>query len=100
MPFKKGQSGNPKGKPVGAIGEKTKQWDALGEAIVGRQAEKFNDYLEELWNGNKSDKAMASELYLKSLEYFKPKQARTEVKQEGVQQMEIVITRKGEHSAG
>ena len=96
MPFVKGQSGNPKGKPVGAIGEKTKQWDALGEAIMGRQAEKFNNYLDELWDGNKNDKAMASELYLKCLEYFKPKQARTEVKQEGVQQMEIVIKRKGD----
>lgn len=96
MPFVKGQSGNPKGKPKGAIGEKTKQWDALGESIMGRQAESFNNYLDELWSGSKSDKAIASELYLKSLEYFKPKQARTEVKQEGVQQMEIVIKRKGE----
>ncbi len=98
--FKAGKSGNPTGRPKGAIGERTKQWDALGEAIVGRQAEAFNHYLEELWNGNKSDKAMASELYLKSLEYFKPKQARTEVKQEGIQQMEIVITRRGDQSAG
>lgn len=100
MPFKKGQSGNPKGKPIGAVGERTKQWDALGESIVGRQADSFNNFLEELWNGNKADKSIASELYLKSLEYFKPKQARTEVKQEGVQQMEIVITRRGDQSAG
>ena len=34
--------------------------------------------------------------YGKLLEYFKPKQARTEVKQEGVQQVEVIIKRKGD----
>jgi len=94
MPFKPGQSGNAKGKPVGAKSEKTKQWEELANSIVNEQSEQFNQFLLSLWNGNKQDKAMASDLYLKTLEYFKPRQARTEVKQEGVQQMEIIIKRK------
>jgi hypothetical protein len=94
MPFKPGQSGNVKGKPVGAKSEKTKQWEELANSIVNEQSEQFNEFLMSLWTGNKQDKALASELYLKTLEYFKPRQARTEVKQEGVQQMEIIIKRK------
>ena len=35
MPFEKGKSGNPNGKPIGAKGQKTLQWEALGEAITG-----------------------------------------------------------------
>ncbi len=78
MPFEKGKSGNPNGKPVGAKGQKTLQWEALGESITGQQAENFNDFLDKLWNSrNDEDKMIASELYLKTLEYFKPKQART-----------------------
>jgi hypothetical protein len=78
MPFEKGKSGNPNGKPIGAKGQKTLQWEALGESITGHQAEKFNEFLDKLWNSrNDEDKMIASELYLKTLEYFKPKQART-----------------------
>ena len=40
MPFKKGQSGNVKGKPKGAKGKKTEQWEAIGESITGKHAEK------------------------------------------------------------
>ena len=50
MSFKKGESGNPNGRPHGAKSEKTKQWEALGESITGQQAEKFNDFLDKLWN--------------------------------------------------
>jgi hypothetical protein len=78
MPFEKGKSGNPNGKPIGAKGQKTLQWEALGESITGHQAEQFNAFLDKLWNSrNDEDKMIASELYLKTLEYFKPKQART-----------------------
>jgi len=42
MPFEKGQSGNPNGKPKGAKSEKTKQWEELHESIVGVHADKFN----------------------------------------------------------
>lgn len=70
MPFKKGHSG---AKPKGAKHEKTKQWEALGEAIVTTHAERFNDILE------KSDDSNFQKYYTMILEYFKPKQQRTEV---------------------
>lgn len=71
------QKGN-KGKPVGAVGKKTAQWEALAESITGEQAEKFSSYMAELWDGGKDQKREAAELYLKTVEYFKPKQSRVD----------------------
>jgi hypothetical protein len=82
------------GRPTGSKNEKTKQWENLADSITNEQAEKFNDYMNTLWNGNNQQKMIAADLYLKMLEYFKPKQARTEIKQEGVKQIEVVIKRK------
>lgn len=90
MPFKKGQSGNPKGPQAGYKHEKTRQWEELGEALLTRHAERANVIMETM----SDDKFM--DHYGKLLEYFKPKQARTEVKQEGTQQVEVVIKRKGD----
>lgn len=75
--FKKGHKGF---KPKGAISEKTKQWELLGESLTTGQSENFNSFLNELWNGNKQDKLMAADLMLKTVEYFKPKLQRTESK--------------------
>lgn len=95
MPFEKGKSGNPDGKPKGAKGVKTLQWEALGESITGQQAEKFNAFLDKLWNSrDDQDKMIASELYLKTLEYFKPKQARQTIVGEGDAPVQIVISDK------
>lgn len=92
MTFIKGQSGNPKGKPKGAKGKKTEQWEAIGEAISGKHAESFNAFMDELWEGGQDKKLQAAELYLKTVEYFKPKQARVET----VQENEVVIKVKHE----
>jgi hypothetical protein len=95
MPFEKGKSGNPTGKPIGAKAQRTLQWEALGESITGQQAEKFNDFLDKLWNSrNDEDKMIASELYLKTLEYFKPKQARQTIVGEGDSPVQIIISDK------
>lgn len=77
MPFKKGQSGNPKGKAEGTKSEKTIQWELLGEAIVNKHTERFNRVLGELEDTDFMDQ------YLKVLEYFKPKLNRSELKHEG-----------------
>jgi hypothetical protein len=75
--FKKGHSVH---KPKGAKSAKTKQWEALGEYIVGECADELSAYLRSL---QKSD----PDLYFKSvmmlLEYFKPKMARNEVTGDG-----------------
>jgi len=78
MPFEKGQSGNPNGKPKGAKSEKTKQWEELHESIVGIHAEKFNSILQQWADSYDADEQAAFvDAYMKILEYFKPKQART-----------------------
>lgn len=69
-----------KGKPKGAKSERLKQWDALGESIIGQQAEEFNKFLNDLWQDD-AKKIQAAELYLKTLEYFKPKLSRSDVNQ-------------------
>lgn len=77
MPFEKG---NQLGK-IGGKHEKTKQWEELGEAIRTTHCDRFNSILAGLEDDKFIDR------YLQVLEYFKPKLARTEVKNEG----EIVI---------
>lgn len=77
MPFKKGQSGNPTGKEKGTTNHRTRQWEALGEAIRTRHAERFNQILDELPPDKFAD------MFLKVMEYFEPKLARTEMKHEG-----------------
>ncbi len=77
MPFKKGEISNPKGKPVGTKAKKTKQWEALANSITGEQAEKFAKYMNKLW-GDPDKQHEAAELFIKTVEYFKPKQARVD----------------------
>lgn len=77
MPQKKGQTGNPNGRPVGSKNERTKQWEALGDAIRSKHADRFNAILDELPPEKFVD------VFLRAMEYFEPKLARTETKVEG-----------------
>ena len=61
------------GRPEGSKNLRTLQWEALGDAITSIHTERFNRVLSEA-----KDETFVS-LYLQALEYFKPKQARTEV---------------------
>jgi hypothetical protein len=72
MPFVKGQE-KKGGRGVGAVNAKTKQWEALGDSIITEHAERFNAILEH------SDDENFQRYFMMILEYFKPKQARTEV---------------------
>ena len=56
--------------------QKVEQWHQLGEFIINKGAKKYMDYI----NGLK-DKDYA-ERFERILEYFKPKQMRTEIKGE------------------
>jgi len=71
--FQKGVVTNPDGRPKGAKDKKTKQWEELGEYIINKGAEKYMDYLDGL-----KDSSFA-ERFERILEYFKPKQQRTEL---------------------
>ena len=73
-PFEKG---NP-GRPPGIKNERVQQWEALADSIVGEQADRFREHMNALWESEDvKHQQMAAELYLQTLEYFKPKQART-----------------------
>ena len=70
------QVGNKEGAKKGKH-TKTKEWEALGEAIATRHAERFNTLLDESPPDRFLDK------FLQVLEYFKPKLQRSEIKHEG-----------------
>jgi len=67
----------------------------IGESITGQQAEQFNAFLDKLWKSrDDQDKMIASELYLKTLEYFKPKQARNTIVGDADAPVQIIISDK------
>jgi hypothetical protein len=73
----KGITNNPNGRPVGSKNERTKEWEALAESIIGRHAEGFNHTLSEFMKHPDPEMQLKGcQLYLQALEYFKPKQAR------------------------
>ena len=76
--------GNP-GKPKGAISKKTQQWHMIGEYLVNEGAQRFIEILQ----GQKDDKFI--QYYTTILEYFKPKQVRSDNfnRTEGLLQIEI-----------
>lgn len=79
MGLHKGQTNNPDGRKKGSKNKKTAQWEALADSITGEQSQRFSEYMRDLWSSeDKKDKETAAELYLKTLEYFKPKQSRVE----------------------
>ena len=79
MGLPKGRTNNPKGRTKGSKTKKTKEWEALAESITGHCAEKFRNYVDQLWSSqDPKDKDKAATLYLQTLEYFKPKQQRVE----------------------
>ena len=85
------QPGNP-GRPKGSRNAKTVQWEALHESIVGEHCERFNNFLNTLWQGDLDNQLMAAELYLRMLEYFNPKQARQVVAGEIDSPVQIIIS--------
>jgi len=70
MPFEKGISGNPSGRPQGAVSDKVKMWNDLGDWFVQEGAAKCM----RIMNGMEDEEYIKH--YTALLEYFKPKQAR------------------------
>lgn len=94
--FSKGTSGNPKGKPPGTKTGKTLQWEALGACITATHAARFNDLLNDLWSSkDMSDRVKAADLFLKTMDYFKPRLQRVEaaVKEERPFPAPIIVLR-------
>lgn len=76
MPFKKGQSGNPNGKPKGAKGKVSTQARELFIQVMENEMENIQNSLAIL-------RESSDEKYLKALSglmpYFMPKQTETEI---------------------
>ena len=89
---KKGVVNNPQGRPVGSKNAKTEQWEALHNAIVSQHAGSFNAIMDELLNHKELDgRIQGAELYMKMLEYFKPKLARQTIVGEGEDNPVVII---------
>jgi 23S rRNA U2552 (ribose-2'-O)-methylase RlmE/FtsJ len=93
MAYKKGESGNIKGKPKGLKAKKTLEWESLSESIINKHSAKFNEILTKLFDSKDSkEQQKGVDTYLQVLEYFKPKQSRVEstVKSEEVTKVTFV----------
>jgi hypothetical protein len=76
MPIK-GTTNNPAGRPKGIVNERVKQWESLADAITGKQAARFEEFMDQLWDSeDPKDHYKAAQLFMQALEYFRPKQAR------------------------
>ncbi|HRO39923.1 MAG TPA: DUF5681 domain-containing protein [Flavobacteriales bacterium] len=94
--FPKGVSGNPKGRKPGTRNIKTLQWGELGECITATHATQFNDLLNDLWSSkDMGDRVKAADLFLKTLDYFKPRLQRVEaaVKDENPFPAPVIVIR-------
>lgn len=77
MPFKKGESGNPSGKPVGAVSKATKNAREAIARLVDDNAERMQGWLEEI---AAEQGAMAAwKCMTDVIEYHIPKLSRTEM---------------------
>ena len=100
MPFKKGQSGNPSGRPKGATDKVTREARELFLSVMEGELEHVQEQLECLRRESSRDylKALAA-----FLPYFLPKQTESEVTIVGAPHppswFDEVIEREGDKSA-
>ena len=81
----KGQSGNPNGKPKGAVSAKTKGWELLKETITTGLTDKFMQEMQQL------EGTAYINAYLNVLEFFRPRLSRVESKVENTNVEQVVI---------
>lgn len=91
----KGKTNNPHGRTPGSKNKRTLEWEALGESILNEHTSRFNEILRERAN---YDSEGFIDLYLRIIEYFRPKMARVENMHdtsEGVKSFEVKIVKNG-----
>lgn len=89
--FRKGQSGNAKGRPKGAIGKKTMQWEELGKLLLSSGADRAARIMAE----SEDDDYM--KYYMQLVEYFAPKQSRVESVNKNDTQLSINVNWDGQN---
>ena len=75
MPYKKGQSGNPNGRPKGSTNTDTSLVKEVYGQVVSTNLENVNEWVQEVGNTNPFQ---AIKLILKMSDYVLPKLSRTE----------------------
>lgn len=80
MPFVKGQSGNYKGKPKGAVDPNTRKAKELILAAIDSQSEKFNEVMLKLQDEEPREWA---KIMVKLIDYVLPKKVDMDIKTDG-----------------
>ena len=88
MAYTKGESGNINGRKPGSKNVKVKEWEILRDSIIGPHTQRFNEILE------KSDDDKFCELFLRSINYFKPKLSFNKNEDVGTARDEIKLSTK------
>lgn len=87
--------GNP-GRPKGSKNTRTLQWEELGKELTDRHADKFNALLDRLWKSkDTNEQVKAAELFLKLVEYFKPKLQRTAMDVDPIKHRHVITFTRG-----
>jgi hypothetical protein len=89
--FKKGQSGNANGRPKGAKGVKTLEWEEFGRKLLSAGTKRASRILEE------SNDEEFMKYYLHLVEYWKPKQQRIESVNQNDTQISINVNWDGQN---
>lgn len=71
--FKKGQSGNPAGRPPGSLNKSTKAFREVMTALLEKNEEMFEKWIERI---AKNNPGQAYDLMLRSAEFTTPKLSR------------------------
>jgi hypothetical protein len=75
------------GRQAGTPNKKTEEWEAFGRAVIDGNLDRIQEYMQTL----EGEKLLDS--WLKVVEYFRPKQARTEIVDDSEKKLIIEIDR-------
>ena len=92
MGLPKGRTNNPNGREKGSKNLRTLQFEALGESIIGEHSERFNEILRSFMNSEDVNlQIKGCQMYMDTLEFFKPKQSRVQHSSDQNEPFQIII---------